>query len=88
MQTKDSSVEGIMTDIIVEQLNVSREKVTREAKFEKDLGADSLDFWELILAFEETFGIEIPDKIAHEIRTVGEALNCVNHFLMGKIQAS
>jgi len=58
-------------DIIVEQLNVTPEQVTNEAKFIDDLGADSLDTVELVMAFEEEFGIEVPDEEA-------EKLVCVN----------
>ncbi len=60
--------------IIVEQLGVEEEKVTAEARFREDLGADSLDLVELIMAFEEEFGGEISDEEAQGIRTVGEAV--------------
>ena len=60
--------------IIVEQLGVDAEKVTPEANFREDLGADSLDLVELIMAFEEEFGGEISDEEAQSIRTVGEAV--------------
>jgi len=61
--------------IIVEQLGVEPDKVTLEASFREDLGADSLDLVELIMAFEEEFGGEISDEEAQSIRTVGEAVN-------------
>jgi acyl carrier protein len=60
--------------IIVDQLGVDKAKVTPEARFREDLGADSLDLVELIMAFEEEFGGEISDEEAQGIRTVGEAV--------------
>ena len=59
--------------IIVEQLGVDEEEVTIDASFVEDLGADSLDTVELVMAFEEEFGVEIPDEEAEKIRTVGDA---------------
>jgi acyl carrier protein len=61
-------------DIIVEELGVEREKLTETASFMEDLGADSLDTVELVMAFEEEFGMEIPDEEAEKLRTVGDAL--------------
>ncbi len=63
--------------IIVEQLGVEAEEVTPEAKFIEDLGADSLDTVELIMALEEEFGIEIPDEDAEKIITVKDAIEYV-----------
>ncbi len=60
--------------IVVEHLGVDEEKVTEEAKFVDDLGADSLDTVELVMAFEEEFGIEIPDDAAEKIVTVKDAI--------------
>ena len=60
--------------IIVEQLGVDEEEVTLEASFTDDLGADSLDIVELVMAFEEEFGCEIPDDAAETILTVGDAI--------------
>ena len=61
-------------DLIVDQLGVSSDEVKNEASFIDDLGADSLDTVELIMAFEEEFGIEIPDEDAEKMSTVGDAI--------------
>lgn len=63
--------------IIAEQLGVKSEEVTNEAKFVEDLGADSLDTVELVMALEEEFGIEIPDEDAEKLTTVGEAMKYI-----------
>ena len=60
--------------IIINELGVDPEKVTKEASFVDDLGADSLDTVELVMAFEEEFTIDIPDEDAEQMRTVGEAI--------------
>ncbi len=65
------SLEQKVRDIIVEQLGVNPEQVTLEASFIEDLGADSLDTVELVMAFEEEFGAEIPDEDAEKLNTVG-----------------
>ena len=59
--------------IVVEHLGVEEDKVTPDASFIDDLGADSLDIVELVMAFEEEFGVEIPDDAAEKIATVGDA---------------
>jgi acyl carrier protein len=64
-------------DIIVEQLGVEPEDVKPEASFVDDLGADSLDIVELVMALEETFDLQIPDEDAEKIRKVGEAVQYV-----------
>ena len=64
--------------IVVEHLGVDEAKVTEEASFVDDLGADSLDTVELVMAFEEEFSIEIPDDAAEKIQTVGDAINFIN----------
>ncbi len=69
------AVEDRIKEIIADQLGVELEKITPEAKFVEDLGADSLDVVELIMAFEEEFGIEIPDEDAEKIQTVGDVIN-------------
>jgi acyl carrier protein len=63
--------------IIVEQLGVDEEEVTQEASFTDDLGADSLDIVELVMAFEEEFGIEIPDEDAEKISNVRDAITYI-----------
>jgi len=62
-------------EIITNELGVEPEKVTNEASFVEDLGADSLDTVELVMAFEEEFGIDIPDEDAEQMRTVGDAIS-------------
>ena len=69
--------------IIVEQLGVNEDQVVDEASFTEDLGADSLDQVELILALEEEFGLEIPDEEAEKIATVGDAMKYINDKLSG-----
>jgi acyl carrier protein len=69
----DNMVEKVK-DIIVEELGVEREKLTDSASFMEDLGADSLDTVELVMAFEKEFDIDIPDEEAEKLRTVGDAL--------------
>jgi acyl carrier protein len=61
-------------EIISQELGVEQEKVTDDASFVEDLGADSLDTVELVMAFEEEFGIEIPDEDAEQMQTVGQAI--------------
>ena len=63
--------------IVVEHLGVEAEKVTEEASFIDDLGADSLDIVELVMAFEEEFGVEIPDDAAEKINTVKDAIDYI-----------
>ncbi len=71
------SVETQVKEIIVENLGVDNEKVTEDASFVEDLGADSLDTVELVMAFEEEFGIEIPDEEAEKITRVKEAVDYI-----------
>ncbi len=72
------AVESKMIDIIVEQLSVDKDKVVAGASFVDDLGADSLDLVELIMAMEEEFDVEIPDEEAEKIATVQDAIDFVN----------
>jgi acyl carrier protein len=75
-----SKLEERVKEIIVEQLGVNAEQVTPEASFIDDLGADSLDTVELIMAFEEEFGADIPDEDAEKLTSVGKVLE----YLAGK----
>ncbi len=72
-----SSVEEKVKSIIVDQLGVNEGEVTASASFVDDLGADSLDTIELVMAFEEAFGIEIPDEDAEKIKTVQNAIEYI-----------
>lgn len=78
------AVQDKITEIIVEQLGVKAEEVTPEASFVDDLGADSLDTVELVMALEEEFGIEIPDEDAEKIQTVGDAIRYIDEKLGSK----
>ncbi len=69
-----ATVEERVKEIIIDQLGVDAKEVTPEASFIEDLGADSLDTVELVMALEEEFSIEIPDEDAEKISTVGEAI--------------
>jgi acyl carrier protein len=77
----EKSVERRVIEIIVEQLGVSTEEVTLEASFIDDLGADSLDLVELIMAMEEEFGLEISDEDAEKIQTVQDVVNYINEHI-------
>jgi acyl carrier protein len=70
-------------EIIAKELGVEREKLTDDASFMEDLGADSLDTVELVMEFEKEFNIDIPDEDAEKLRTVGDALN----YLKSKVAA-
>jgi acyl carrier protein len=67
-------IEGRVREIIINELGLEPEKVTDDASFVEDLGADSLDTVELVMAFEEEFGLDIPDEDAEQMRTVGDAI--------------
>ena len=73
----DKPIDQRVKDIIVEQLGVKPDQVTPEAKFLEDLGADSLDTVELIMALEEEFGIEVPDEQAEKLTTVGDVIKYI-----------
>jgi acyl carrier protein len=75
-------LEDKVKNIIVEELGVERDKLTEGASFMEDLGADSLDTVELVMAFEKEFDIDIPDEDAEKLRTVGDALKYL-HDKMG-----
>ena len=76
-----SSIEERVKKIVVEQLGVKEEEVTTSASFVDDLGADSLDTVELVMAFEEEFDVEIPDDAAEHIQTVGDAVKFIDEKL-------
>ena len=79
-----ASVEERVKQIIVEQLGVDEGEVTPTASFVDDLGADSLDTVELVMAFEENFGIEFPDEDAEKIATVKDAVDYIEKHAKGK----
>jgi acyl carrier protein len=73
----DKTIEQRVKDIIVEQLGVNADQVTADAKFIEDLGADSLDTVELVMALEEEFGREIPDEEAEKLQSVGDVIKYI-----------
>jgi len=73
----EKSIEEKVKDIIVEQLGVNPEQVTPNASFIEDLGADSLDTVELVMAFEEEFGVEVPDEDAEKLQSVGDVIKYI-----------
>ena len=72
-----SDIEGRVKKIVVEHLSIEEEKISESASFIDDLGADSLDTVELVMAFEEEFGVEIPDDAAESIQTFGDAVKYI-----------
>ena len=78
------SVEAKVKSIIAEQLGVGEDEIKAESAFIEDLGADSLDIVELVMAFEEEFGIEIPDEDAEKITRVKEAIEYIESHAKGK----
>ncbi len=79
-----AELEGRVKDIIAEELGVEKDKLTAEASFMEDLGADSLDTVELVMAFEKEFDLDIPDEEAEKLRTVGDALTYLRQRLGSK----
>ncbi len=77
------SLEARVTDLIVEQLGVSKEEAVSNASFIDDLGADSLDIVELVMTLEETFDIEIPDDDAEKMQTISDAIG----YLKERVEA-
>ncbi len=73
----EKSIEEKVKEIIVEQLGVNPEQVTPTASFIEDLGADSLDTVELVMAFEEEFSVEVPDEDAEKLQTVGDVIRYI-----------
>lgn len=78
------SIEAKVSEIIAEQLGVKREEIKPESAFIDDLGADSLDTVEVVMALEEEFNIEIPDEDAEKITTVGEAAKYIEEKIKNK----
>lgn len=74
----DKSIEERVKDIIVDQLGVSADQVTPEAKFVEDLGADSLDTVELVMALEEEFDVEVPDDEAEKLQAVKDVVSFIS----------
>lgn len=81
LQEPDSSIFLRVRNIVAEQLDVDVNKVTLDANFSTDLGADSLDTVELVMAIEEEFDIEIPDKDAEQISTLKQAVDFIQQML-------
>ena len=79
-----ATIEQKVKNIIADQLGVGEEEIKPTASFIEDLGADSLDIVELVMALEEEFGIDIPDEDADKLRTVGDALNYLKTQTAGK----
>lgn len=75
---ENTAIEARVKAIIVRQLGVKEDEVAAEKSFVDDLGADSLDIVELVMAMEDEFGFEIPDEEAENIRTVGDAVSYIN----------
>lgn len=73
-----TSLDARVIKIVSEQLGVEEQKISSTSSFVDDLGADSLDTVELVMAFEEEFKVEIPDEDAEKIKTVGDAINYIN----------
>lgn len=73
----DKSIEERVKDIIVDQLGVSADQVTADAKFVEDLGADSLDTVELVMALEEEFDVEVPDDEAEKLQAVKDVVSFI-----------
>ena len=83
-ENKDKPVAERVKEIVVEQLGVNPDQVTPEASFVEDLGADSLDIVELIMAFEEEFGVEVPDEEAEKLQKVGDVIRYIEEKQPGK----
>jgi acyl carrier protein len=75
MSVDRASIEKKVREMIVDSLGIDPEKISNDSSFVDDLGADSLDTVELVMAFEEEFGVEIPDEDAENLSTVGDAIN-------------
>ena len=78
-----SEIEERVLNIVCEQMGVSRDSVSKETTFVNDLGADSLDTVELVMEFEDEFDISIPDEVAEQIKTVGDAITHIEKAAAG-----
>nr|ARW69901.1 acyl carrier protein [Polysiphonia teges] len=83
-QEKDSKIFETVRNIVAQQLGVDKQLVTLEANFANDLGADSLDTVELVMAIEEEFDIEIPDEDAEKIATLNQAVKFIEQAVSGE----
>ena len=81
-----SEIDKKVIEIVCKKLNADASKVTLETDFINDLSADSLDLVELVMEFEEAFGMQIPDKDAEKIRTVGDAVNYIKQKMGDKVE--
>ncbi|MEQ9115356.1 MAG: acyl carrier protein [Rickettsiales bacterium] len=72
-----SDIQERVIEVVSKNLDVDKSKITKDANFVEDLGADSLDQVELVMAFEEEFGVEIPDEAAEKIRTIADAVKFI-----------
>jgi acyl carrier protein len=88
MTTNTSEIESRVKKIVVEQLGVKEDEVTNDASFIDDLGADSLDTVELVMALEEEFEVEIPDEEAEKILTIKQAVNYIVNRMAKETKAS
>ena len=84
----EKTIEQRVKDIIVEQLGVNADQVTPEAKFIEDLGADSLDTVELVMALEEEFGNEIPDEQAEKLQSVGDVIKYIEDLSRSRCESN
>ena len=73
-----SDIKERVIEVVSKNLDVDKSRITEDANFVEDLGADSLDQVELVMAFEEEFGVEIPDEAAEKIRTISDAVSFIN----------
>ncbi|MDY6820797.1 MAG: acyl carrier protein [Deferribacterota bacterium] len=83
-EVQKNNIEEKVKSIIAEQLNIDIEDVKPESSFIEDLGADSLDTVELVMAFEDEFGIEIPDEEAEKIKTVADVVEAIKKYKSDK----
>jgi acyl carrier protein len=83
MSMDRATIEKKVKDMIIDSLGIDPEKISNDSSFVDDLGADSLDTVELVMAFEEEFGVEIPDEDAEKLMTVGDAIGYLEKSIIG-----